>query len=73
MPSTVVSTANVINTYFPPAIRETWSVTIREEHRLRMFENRVLRWIFEPKRDKLTVNGENGITRSFMICTLRKA
>jgi hypothetical protein len=30
---------------------ETWSLTIREEHKLRVFENRVLRRIFEPKRD----------------------
>jgi hypothetical protein len=29
---------------------ETWSVTVREEHRLRVFENRVLRRIFGPKR-----------------------
>jgi hypothetical protein len=29
---------------------ETWSVTLREEHRLRVFENRVLRRIFGPKR-----------------------
>jgi hypothetical protein len=29
---------------------KTWSVTLREEHRLRVFENRVLR-IFEPKRE----------------------
>jgi hypothetical protein len=33
---------------------ETWSVTLREEHRLRVFENRVLRGIFGPKRDKVT-------------------
>jgi hypothetical protein len=33
---------------------ETWSVTLREEHRLRVFENRVLRRIFGPKRDELT-------------------
>jgi hypothetical protein len=33
---------------------ETWSVTLREEHRLRVFENRVLRGIFAPKRDELT-------------------
>jgi hypothetical protein len=33
---------------------ETWSLTLREEHRLRMFENRVLRRIFGPKRDKVT-------------------
>jgi hypothetical protein len=33
---------------------ETWSLTLREEHRLRMFENRVLRRIFEAKRDEVT-------------------
>jgi hypothetical protein len=33
---------------------ETWSLTLREEHRLRMFENRVLRWMFGPKRDEVT-------------------
>jgi hypothetical protein len=33
---------------------ETWSLTIREEHRLRMFDNRVLRRIFGQKRDELT-------------------
>jgi hypothetical protein len=33
---------------------ETWSLTLREEHRLRMFENRVLRRIFGPKRDEVT-------------------
>jgi len=30
---------------------ETWSLTLREERRLRLFENRVLRRIFGPKRD----------------------
>ena len=30
---------------------ETWSFTLREESRLRLFENRVLRRIFGPKRD----------------------
>jgi hypothetical protein len=33
---------------------ETWSLTLREEHRLRVFENRVLRRIFGPKRDEMT-------------------
>jgi hypothetical protein len=33
---------------------ETWSVTLREEHRLRVFENRVLRRIFAPERDEVT-------------------
>jgi len=31
---------------------ETWSPTLREEHRLRVFENRVLRRIFGPKREE---------------------
>jgi hypothetical protein len=31
--------------------RETWSLTLRDEHLLRVFENRVLRRIFGPKRD----------------------
>jgi hypothetical protein len=33
---------------------ETWSLTLREEQRLRVFENRVLRRIFGPKRDEVT-------------------
>ena len=33
---------------------ETWSLTLREERRLRVFENWVLRRIFVPKRDELT-------------------
>jgi len=33
---------------------ETWSLTLREEFRLRVFESRVLRGIFEPKRDEVT-------------------
>jgi hypothetical protein len=31
---------------------ETWSLTLREEQRLRVFENKVLRMIFGPKRDE---------------------
>jgi len=33
---------------------ETWSLTLREERRLRVFENRVLRRVFGSKRDKVT-------------------
>jgi hypothetical protein len=33
---------------------ETWSVILREGHRLRVFENRVLRGTFGPKRDEVT-------------------
>jgi hypothetical protein len=33
---------------------ESWSLTLREEHRLRVLENRVMRRTFGPKRDKVT-------------------
>jgi hypothetical protein len=33
---------------------ETWSLTLREERRPRVFENRVLRRVFGPKRDEVT-------------------
>jgi hypothetical protein len=33
---------------------ETWSLTLREDHRLRVFENRVLRKIFRPRRHEVT-------------------
>jgi cell division protein FtsL len=32
----------------------TWSITLREKHRVRVFENRVLKRIFGPKRDAVT-------------------
>jgi hypothetical protein len=38
-------------------------MTLREEYRLRVFENKVLRRIFGPKRE---------IVRNFVICTLRQ-
>ena len=33
---------------------ETWSLTLREEHRLRVFKNKVLRKIFGAKKDEIT-------------------
>jgi hypothetical protein len=33
---------------------ETWPLTLREEHRLKVFENRVLRRILGSKRDEVT-------------------
>src|SRR5215469_7188622 len=33
---------------------ETWSLTLREEHRLRVFQSRVLRRVCGPKRDEVT-------------------
>jgi hypothetical protein len=38
---------------------QTWSLTLREEHRLRVFENRVLRGIFGPERDEVTGEWRN--------------
>jgi hypothetical protein len=49
----------------------TWSLTLREEHRLRVFENRVLRRIFGQKMKWREVGG-NYIMRSFITCTLRQ-
>jgi len=44
---------------------ETWSLTLREERKLRVFENMVLRRIFGPRRDEVTGgNGGDCITRS---------
>jgi hypothetical protein len=34
-------------------VSEIWSLTLREEHKLMVFENRVLRRIFGPKRDEV--------------------
>jgi hypothetical protein len=47
----------IYNTIILPVVLygcETWSLTVREEYRLRMFENRALRRIFCPKRDEVT-------------------
>jgi len=38
---------------------ETWSLTLREERRLRVFENRVLREVFGPKMDEVTGKWRN--------------
>jgi hypothetical protein len=46
--------AKIYKTIILPVILhecETWSLTLREENRLRVFENKVLRRIFGPKRD----------------------
>ena len=48
---------NIYRTVILPEVLygcETWSFTWREERRLRVFENRVLGRIFEPKRDEVT-------------------
>jgi hypothetical protein len=48
---------------------ETWSPKLREESWLRVFDNRVLRRIYEPKRARQHGSGENYIMRSLMNCT----
>jgi hypothetical protein len=45
-------------------------VTITEEHRLRVFENRVLRRIFGPKRGEVAEGWKDYIMSSFVTCTL---
>ena len=42
--------------YFPVVLYgcETWSLILSEEHRLRVFENKVLRRIYDPKRNGVT-------------------
>ena len=62
---------NIYRTIILPFILygcETWSLTLRVERRLRVFENRVLRRIFGPKRDEVT-NGEDYIMRNLKCCT----
>ena len=41
-----------------------WSLTLREERKLRVFENMVLRRIFGPRREEVKGNGEDCKTRS---------
>jgi hypothetical protein len=50
----------------------TWSLTLREVNKLRMFEKRVLRKISRPKRDEVTGGWKNCIMRSFITCTLHQ-
>jgi hypothetical protein len=50
-------------------ISSTQVLTLREKRRLSVFENRALRRIFGPNRNKLTGVWENFIMRSSMICT----
>jgi hypothetical protein len=56
LPSHVISQKNfkIYKTIILPVVLygcETWSLTLEDEHRLRVFENRVLRKIFGPKRE----------------------
>ena len=48
---------------------ETWSLTLREESRLRVFENRILRRIFGPRGMRMG-SGEGSTMRNFIVCTV---
>jgi hypothetical protein len=50
---------------------QTLSFTLREEHRLGVFENSVLKRIFGPKRVKMDC-GENCIMMNFTTCILHR-
>ena len=60
MSSSLLSNNSKIKIYITIILRvvlygcETWSLILRKERRLRVFENRVLRKIFGPRRDEVT-------------------
>jgi hypothetical protein len=54
MSSSLLSKSLKIKIYIELYGCETWSLTLREKRRLRVFENRVLRRVFGPKRDEVT-------------------
>ena len=47
----------------------TWPLKLREECRRRVFENRILRRIYVPKRDE-NEGGEDSTMRNFIVCTV---
>jgi hypothetical protein len=51
---------------------ETWSPTLKEKHKLRVFENRVLRRIFGPKRDGVTGGWRKLYNEELHNCTLHQ-
>ena len=48
---------------------EAWSLTLREERRLRLFEKRILRRIFGPRGMQMG-SGEDFTVRNFIVCTV---
>jgi len=48
---------------------ETWFLTLMEGHRLCVFENRVLRDIFGPRKRKQQENAENYVIKTFIFCS----
>jgi hypothetical protein len=65
----------IYNTILLPVVLywcETWSLILREEHKLRVYENRVLRRVFGIMRIKWYEVGGNCVMRSFITCTICK-
>ena len=67
-----------VNTYYKTIILpvvlygyKTWSLFLKEEHRLRVYENKVLRKIFGAKKDEITGEWTNYIMLSYVHCILR--
>jgi hypothetical protein len=63
---------NIYKTILVPVVLyecEIWSLTLREEHRQRVFDNSVLRRIFGPKRDEVTGEWRKLHMRSFIFYT----
>ena len=55
---TISNSIVIVRTIILPVVLygcETWSLSLRKERRLQVFENRVLRRVFEPKRKEVTV------------------
>jgi hypothetical protein len=51
---------------------EAWLLRMREDHRLRVFENKVSRTTFGCKSNEVTENGENYTMKSLMNCALHQ-
>jgi hypothetical protein len=70
--SFVFPPAKIYKTIILPVVLygcEIWCLTLREEHRLRVTENRVLRRIFGPKRDEVTGEWRKLHNEKLHICT----
>jgi hypothetical protein len=69
----VFSLIKIYKTIISPVVLygcETLSLTLGEEHRLRVFENRVLRRIFRPNRDEVTGGWRKLHNEDCIVCTL---
>ena len=69
---TVKSVDGIYRTIILPVVLygcETWSLALRKEIRLRVFENRVLRRVFGPKRDEVTGEWRKLHNEELSICT----